>query len=75
MMQQSLGTTQTVMRRAKSVYQQRNLGTIKERKKEKKREKDKEVTNGETIMKILRMRSVAMSLLLCNAQTHALERS
>jgi hypothetical protein len=41
-------------KRAKSVYQQRNLGTIKERKKEKRDEK--EVSNGETIMRILRMR-------------------
>ncbi|KAF8124264.1 hypothetical protein K438DRAFT_1649950 [Mycena galopus ATCC 62051] len=55
MMQQSLRSAPTMKKRAKSVYQQRNLGTIKERKKEKKEEKD--VSNGETIMRILRMRS------------------
>ncbi|KAF8889044.1 hypothetical protein BD779DRAFT_1521688 [Infundibulicybe gibba] len=55
MMQQSLRSSPTMKKRAKSVYSQRNLGTIKERKKEKREEK--EVTNGETIMRILRMRS------------------
>ncbi|KAF9074643.1 hypothetical protein BDP27DRAFT_1416051 [Rhodocollybia butyracea] len=55
MMQQSLRSSAgTIKKRAKSVYQQRNLGTIKERKKEKQQEK--EVTNGQTIMQILRMR-------------------
>ncbi|THU97847.1 hypothetical protein K435DRAFT_828529 [Dendrothele bispora CBS 962.96] len=55
MMQQSLRSSAgTITKRTKSVYQQRNLGTIKERKKEKKQEK--EVTNGQTIMQILRMR-------------------
>ncbi|KAJ7686809.1 hypothetical protein B0H17DRAFT_939979 [Mycena rosella] len=55
MMQQSLRASPTTKKRAKSVYTQRNLGTIKERKKEKREEK--EVSNGETIMRILRMRS------------------
>jgi hypothetical protein len=41
-------------RRAKSVYQQRNLGTIKDRKREKS--KQAENSNGEVIMRILRMR-------------------
>jgi len=41
-------------KRAKSVYQQRNLGTIRERKKEKKEEP--EPTSEQTIMRILRMR-------------------
>jgi hypothetical protein len=54
MMQQTLRTAPSVKKRAKSVYQQRNLGTIKERKKEKRQEKD--ATSGETIMRILRMR-------------------
>lgn len=56
MMQQSLRASPSVKKRAKSVYQQRNLGTIKNRKKEKQQEK--EVSNGETILRILRMRSV-----------------
>ncbi|KAJ6630181.1 hypothetical protein B0H10DRAFT_1775171 [Mycena sp. CBHHK59/15] len=56
MMQQSLRSSPTTKKRAKSVYTQRNLGTIKERKKEKREEK--EVSNGETIMRILRMRPV-----------------
>ncbi|KAG7087446.1 hypothetical protein E1B28_013412 [Marasmius oreades] len=55
MMQQSLRSSPSTVTRAKSVYQQRNLGTIKKRKKEKQEEK--EVTNGQTIMQILRMRS------------------
>ncbi|KAI3608687.1 c2 domain protein [Moniliophthora roreri] len=54
MMQQSLRSSPSIVSRAKSVYQQRNLGTIKKRKKEKQQEK--EVTNGQTIMQILRMR-------------------
>lgn len=61
MMQQSLRDAPSVKKRAKSVYAQRNLGTIKERKKEKRQEK--EVTNGETIMRILRMRFVVQ---MCN---------
>lgn len=54
MMQQSLSSAPTIKKRAKSVYAQRNLGTIKERKKEKRQEK--EITSEETIMRILRMR-------------------
>ena len=56
MMQQTLRAAPSVKKRAKSVYSQRNLGTIKDRKREKKQEK--EVSNGETIMRILRMRFV-----------------
>lgn len=58
MMQHSLRASPSVKKRAKSVYQQRNLGTIKNRKKEKAQEKEKEVSNGETILRILRMRYV-----------------
>ncbi len=54
MMQQNLSSAPTVKRRAKTVYSQRNLGTIKDRKREKREQK--EVTSGETIMRILRMR-------------------
>ena len=43
MMQHSLRASPSIKKRAKSVYQQRNLGTIKNRKKEKKQEKEKEV--------------------------------
>ncbi|KAF8216949.1 cytoplasm protein [Mycena galopus ATCC 62051] len=53
-MQQTLRSAPSMRKRAKSIYSQRNLGSIKERKKEKKEEK--EVSNGETIMRILRMR-------------------
>ena len=56
MMQQSLRTAPPTKKRAKSVYSQRNLGTIKERKKEKQQET--EVTSEQTIMRILRMRYV-----------------
>ena len=56
MMQQTLRAAPTIKKRAKSVYQQRNLGTIKDRKRDKKQEK--EVNNGETILRILRMRYV-----------------
>lgn len=54
MMQQQFHAAPTVKKRAKTVYSQRNLGTIKDRKREKREQK--EVTNGETIMRILRMR-------------------
>lgn len=42
--------------RSKSVYQQRNLGTIRQRKKEKHEEADSGAA--EMVMRILRMRSV-----------------
>ena len=58
MMQQSLRTAPSAKKRAKSVYSQRNLGTIKERKKEKQQET--EVTSEQTIMRILRMRYVLL---------------
>ncbi|CAA7262191.1 unnamed protein product [Cyclocybe aegerita] len=54
MMQQSLQSAPSIKKRTKSVYQQRNLGTIKERKKEKRQET--ESTSEQTIMRILRMR-------------------
>ncbi|KAJ3521489.1 hypothetical protein NM688_g9011 [Phlebia brevispora] len=54
MMQQSIRASPSVKKRAKSVYSQRNLGTIKDRKREK--QKEKEGSNGETILRILRMR-------------------
>ena len=56
MMQQSLRAAPSTKKRVKSVYSQRNLGTIKERKKEKQQET--EVTSEQTIMRILRMRYV-----------------
>ena len=40
MMQQTLRAAPTIKKRAKSVYQQRNLGTIRSRKKEKREEKE-----------------------------------
>lgn len=58
MMQQTLRAAPSVKKRAKSVYSQRNLGTIKDRKREKKQQ-EKEVDNGEIIMRILRMRCVS----------------
>ncbi|KAF8968851.1 homology domain-containing protein [Flammula alnicola] len=54
MMQQSLRAAPSIKKRAKSVYSQRNLGTIKERKKEKKQET--ESASEQIIMRILRMR-------------------
>ena len=59
MMQQSIRASPSVKKRAKTVYAQRNLGTIKDRKREKL--KEKEVSNGETILRILRMRCVLRS--------------
>ncbi|KAI6037993.1 hypothetical protein EDC04DRAFT_2699211 [Pisolithus marmoratus] len=53
-MQQSLREAVPVKKRVKTVYNQRNLGTIKERRREKKQEK--EATSGEVILRILRMR-------------------
>jgi len=54
MMQQTLRSAPSIKKRTKSVYQQRNLGTIKERKKEKKQES--ETASEQIIMRILRMR-------------------
>jgi hypothetical protein len=54
--QQTLPASPSTKKRAKSVYSQRNLGTIKDRKREKKEEK--EIGDGETIMRILWMRYV-----------------
>lgn len=47
--------------RSKSVYQQRNLGTIRERKKEKNEEAD--TGAAEMVMRILRMRPGALDFL------------
>jgi hypothetical protein len=58
LMQHTLREAPTMKKRAKSVYQTKNLGTIKDRKK-KKLESNKEGSNGETILRILRMRFVA----------------
>lgn len=55
LMQHMLRSSSTMKKRAKSVYQQKNLGTIKDRKK-KKQEGNKESSNGEIILRILRMR-------------------
>jgi hypothetical protein len=45
------------MKRAKSVYQSRNLGTIKDRKKEKKKATEQgNAGNADIILRILRMR-------------------
>lgn len=54
MMQQSLRAAPSLRKKAKTVYNQRNLGTIRDRKREKKEAKD--VSNGDIIMRILRMR-------------------
>ncbi|CAE7224588.1 unnamed protein product [Rhizoctonia solani] len=53
-MQQNLRNSQGTMRRAKSVYSQNSLGTIKQRKKDKK--KQGQNSNSDIIMRILRMR-------------------
>jgi hypothetical protein len=56
MMQQSLREAPTLRKKAKTVYNQRNLGTIRQKKREKKQAKD--VSNGDVILRILRMRYV-----------------
>ncbi|CED85310.1 Munc13 homology 1 [Phaffia rhodozyma] len=56
LMETSLRASGT-MRRAKSVYHQKNLGTIRSKKKEKKTEAQKQSTgNADLILRILRMR-------------------
>lgn len=56
LMQQRLRVAQPT-KRAKSVYALKNLGTIRDKKKERKEEKEKDDTSGsEIIMRILRMR-------------------
>ncbi|KZO97576.1 hypothetical protein CALVIDRAFT_479858 [Calocera viscosa TUFC12733] len=56
MMNQRLRIAPSLRKRGKSVYQQKNLGTIKKRKREKREEKKQEPSNGEIILRILRMR-------------------
>ena len=58
LMQNMLRSTSTIKKRAKSVYQSKNLGTIKNRKKEKQ-QTTKEDSNGEIILRILRMRCIS----------------
>lgn len=70
MMQQNLRQAPTMKKRAKSVYQQRNLGTIRERKKEKKEEP--EPTSEQTIMRILRMRYFEAQSLISHLLTQSL---
>lgn len=70
MMQQTLRSAPTMKKRAKSVYQQRNLGTIRERKKEKNKESDG--SSDQVILRILRMRPhtqefIAQQLQIMNA--------
>lgn len=54
LMQQTLRAAPTVKKRAKTVYSQRNLGTIRDRKREKKQEAPG--GSGDMILRILRMR-------------------
>jgi len=61
LMQNMLRSTSTIKKRAKSVYQSKNLGTIKNRKKEKQ-QTTKEDSNGEIILRILRMRYLSWAL-------------
>jgi hypothetical protein len=56
MMNQKLRVAPSIRKRGKSVYQQKNLGTIRKRKKEKREEKKQDPSNGEIILRILRMR-------------------
>jgi len=58
MMQQRLRSLPS-KKRAKTVYAHKNLGTIKDKKRQRRQEKEKEEADGsEMIMRILRMRYV-----------------
>lgn len=58
MMQQRLRAAPS-KKRAKSVYAHKNLGTIKDKKRERRQEKEKTEADGsDVIMRILRMRYV-----------------
>lgn len=61
LMQNMLRSTSTIKKRAKSVYQSKNLGTIRNRKKEKQ-QTTKDDSNGEIILRILRMRYLFRTL-------------
>lgn len=62
MMQQHLRAP-TTKKRAKTVYAQKNLGTIRDKKRQRRQEKEKQETNGsEVIMRILRIRFVLFPL-------------
>ncbi|KAG8934303.1 hypothetical protein FRC01_003816 [Tulasnella sp. 417] len=56
LMQQTIRAAPTVKKRAKTVYSQRNLGTIRDRKREKKQEALG--SSGDMILRVLRMRWV-----------------
>jgi hypothetical protein len=70
LMQNMLRTTSTIKKRAKSVYHSKNLGTIKNRKQEKQ-QTPKEDSNGEIILRILRMRCV-FSTEACGGWTNSI---
>jgi hypothetical protein len=75
MMQQRLRAAPTTKKRAKTVYAQKNLGTIKDKKRQRRQEKEKEETNGsEVIMRILRMRYVPISELRSRVPHNVTER-
>lgn len=59
--QMAMEASKASMTRSKSVYQQRNLGTIKQRKQEKHEDSDSGAA--EMVMRILRMRPDALDFL------------
>ena len=64
---QLVSASPTILGRTKSVYQQRNLGTIRARKIGKKQTQD---TSGEMILRILRMRFVLNHFRSSRSLTH-----
>ena len=60
MMQQTLRAAPSVKKRAKSVYSQRNLGTIKHRKKEKQQEKEEKSNAAMQLEKVKVERDMAL---------------
>ncbi|KIJ47293.1 hypothetical protein M422DRAFT_249139 [Sphaerobolus stellatus SS14] len=73
MMQQRLRAAPS-QRRAKTVYAHKNLGTIKDKKRQRRQEKEKEEADGsEVIMRILRMRPNTMDFITQQMQIMTLQ--
>lgn len=69
MQRQLLSKSDSILSRSKSVYSQRNLGTIRARKIEKKQQAS---TSGEMILRVLRMQYVLFQLTSFSRQLDAL---
>ena len=71
MMQMSLRKAPTLRKKMKTVKAHRNMGTMKDRKKEKKRAAQEESEHGDIILKILRMRPSTRDFIESQLEVHS----